>query len=81
MIKWDGFQSLHIARDLHKDWIESFAGMKMDIGGTITEWNPHIRLLEAYYQPVSTIGWLEVSERRRGTWVTRYSDNQLFGNI
>ncbi len=62
------------------DWIESFAGMKMDIGGTITEWNPPYSFA---WKPTTSPyplsgGWRLVKEGE-GTWVTRYSDNQLSG--
>ena len=62
------------------DWIETFAGMKMDIGGTITEWNPPYSFA---WKPTTSPyplsgGWRLVKEGD-GTLVTRYSDNQLSG--
>ena len=62
------------------DWIETFAGMKMDIVGAITSWNPPYSFT---WKPTTspypiTGGWTLVSEGA-STLVTRYSDNQLSG--
>ena len=62
------------------DWIETFSGMKMDIGGVITSWNPPYSFT---WKPTTspfpmTGGWTLV-EKGNSTIVTRYSDNQLSG--
>lgn len=62
------------------DWIETFAGMKMDIGGVITSWNPPYSFT---WKPTTspypiTGGWTLVKKESL-TLVTRYTDNQLSG--
>lgn len=62
------------------DWIETFAGIKMDIGGVITSWTPPFSFT---WKPTTspyplTGGWTLV-EKGNSTLVTRYSDNQLSG--
>ena len=62
------------------DWIETFAGIKMDIGGLITSWDPPFSFT---WKPGNspfpmTGGWIFV-EKGKSTLVTRYSDNQLSG--
>lgn len=62
------------------DWIETFAAMKMDIGGVITSWDPPYSFT---WKPTTspfpmTGGWTLVA-KGNSTLVTRYSDNQLSG--
>lgn len=62
------------------EWVETFAGIKMDIGGTITSWDPPYSFT---WKPTTspypiTGGWTLVSKDKT-TLVTRYSDNQLAG--
>jgi dehydrogenase/reductase SDR family member 12 len=62
------------------DWIETFAGMKMDLCGVITSWNPPFSFT---WKPTKspypiTGGWTLVANGN-STVVTRFSDNQLSG--
>lgn len=62
------------------DWIETFAGMKMDIGGVITEWTaPNSFAWKPTTSPYPISGGWTFVEKENSTLVTRYSDNQLKG--
>ncbi len=62
------------------DWIETFAGMKMDIGGVITSWNPPYSFTwKPTTSPFPITGGWKLVEEQGSTLVTRYSDNQLKG--
>ncbi|MBP8894061.1 MAG: SRPBCC family protein [Chitinophagaceae bacterium] len=62
------------------DWIETFFGMKMDIGGVITSWNPPYSFTwKPTTSPFPITGGWTLLEKGNSTFVTRYSDNQLSG--
>lgn len=80
MIKvgWKNNEPLGVGSEYY--WNETFAGMKMDIGGVITSWNPPYSFT---WKPTTspypiTGGWTFV-DQGNSTLVTRYSDNQLSG--
>lgn len=62
------------------DWIETFTGMKMDIGGTITSWDPPYAFSwKPTTSPFPITGGWKLEQKDSSTLVTRYSDNQLRG--
>lgn len=62
------------------DWIETFSGMKMDIGGVITSWNPPYSFTwKPTTSPYPITGGWTLEAKENSTLVTRYSDNQLSG--
>lgn len=62
------------------DWVETFAGMTMDIGGTITSWNPPFGFTwKPTTSPYPITGGWTLAEKDGATVVTRFSDNQLSG--
>lgn len=62
------------------DWVETFAGMTMDIGGVITSWNPPYAFTwKPTTSPYPLTGGWKLEEKFNSTLVTRYSDNQLAG--
>lgn len=62
------------------DWIETFAGMKMDIAGTITSWNPPYSFAwKPTTSPFPITGGWKLVAKEIATFVTRYSDSSLSG--
>lgn len=62
------------------DWIETFSGMKMDIGGVITAWDPPYSFAwKPTTSPFPITGGWTLKADGKSTQVTRYSDNQLTG--
>ena len=62
------------------DWIETFAGMKMDLGGVITSWDqPYAFTWKPTTSPFPISGGWTLVANGNSTMVTRYSDNQLSG--
>jgi len=62
------------------DWIETFSGMRMDIGGVITAWNPPYSFAwKPTISPYPITGGWRLEPKGNSTLVTRYSDNQLSG--
>lgn len=62
------------------DWIETFSGIKMDIGGIITTWEPPFSFSwKPSSSPYPLSGGWKLAEKDGATLVTRYSDNELSG--
>ncbi len=62
------------------DWIETFSGMKMDISGVITSWNPPYSFTwKPTTSPYPLTGGWTLIQKGNSTLVIRYSDNQLSG--
>lgn len=62
------------------DWIETFSGMKMDLGGVITSWDPPYSFTwKPTTSPYPITGGWKLVEKGNSTLVVRYSDNQLTG--
>lgn len=48
------------------DWVETFSGMKMDIGGVITSWNPPYSFTwKPTTSPFPMTGGVDISEERK----------------
>lgn len=62
------------------DWIETFSGLKMDIGGVITSWDPPYSFTwKPTTSPYPITGGWTLEKREGETYVTRFSDNELAG--
>lgn len=62
------------------DWVETFSGIKMDLGGIITSWNaPYSFTWKATTGTFKITGGWTLEQHGNTTRVTRYSDSHLSG--
>lgn len=80
MLKWGWKSEGPYGMGSEYDWVETFMGMKMDIGGVITEWNPPYSFAwKPTTSPFPITGGWKLVQKEKATLITRYSDNQLKG--